>query len=284
MRTPSLPILSLCLALSLALASPSLAASFKSASHRTTSSTTALSTLLAPTPTLSAPSRQVQVPQLEQPVATRSARLGRLSETTCGGDGEVRDKQDAAVEKRWEGEQAIRFHEERLRRGSLAAAASPSQGRVLTLLLPHRLADVDLDGLGDQVRGSLPSNVALRRYVRLIDAFRLSSTQDVPTEITIYTTYGKPPIVDGGTIVETIWKGQSTLTVPGPSYLTLVRLTCRRSMFAVLTLLDHADLLSDRYDILHLAHDDSYVDSHKHRLTRRRVCSNVDGVRARRRG
>ncbi|BGP27293.1 hypothetical protein JCM10295v2_006257 [Rhodotorula toruloides] len=49
----------------------------------------------------------------------------------------------------------------------------------------------------------------------------VTNTQDVPAEVTIYTTYGEPPIVDGGTIVETIWKGQSTLTVPGPSYLTL---------------------------------------------------------------
>lgn len=48
-----------------------------------------------------------------------------------------------------------------------------------------------------------------------------SSTQEVPTAITISTTYGENPIVNGGTTVETIYKGASTLTVLGPSYLTL---------------------------------------------------------------
>jgi len=52
--------------------------------------------------------------------------------------------------------------------------------------------------------------------------FSRDSTQEVPTAITISTTVGEEnPIVNGGTTVETIYKGASTLTVAGPSYLTL---------------------------------------------------------------
>lgn len=45
----------------------------------------------------------------------------------------------------------------------------------------------------------------------------------MPDAVTIYTTYGESPAVDGGVITETVYKGASTLTVPGPSYLTIVR-------------------------------------------------------------
>ncbi len=53
----------------------------------------------------------------------------------------------------------------------------------------------------------------------------VTATQDVPTVITRTTTYGESPVVDGGTTTETVYKGESTLTVPGPSYLTLVSLS-----------------------------------------------------------
>ncbi|GAA6023407.1 hypothetical protein JCM11491_006461 [Sporobolomyces phaffii] len=49
----------------------------------------------------------------------------------------------------------------------------------------------------------------------------VTNTQEVPTAITVTTTYGENPAIDGGTTVETIYKGASTLTVLGPSYLTL---------------------------------------------------------------
>ncbi|GAA5995251.1 M50 family metallopeptidase [Rhodotorula paludigena] len=49
----------------------------------------------------------------------------------------------------------------------------------------------------------------------------VTNTEEVPKEVTIYTTYGESPVVDGGTIVETVYRGASTLTVLGPSYLTL---------------------------------------------------------------
>ncbi|KAK4329668.1 Peptidase M50B-like-domain containing protein [Rhodotorula toruloides] len=118
------------------------------------------------TPTLSAPSRQAQVPQLDQAVETQAARreamVERSSEAVVGGDGQVkRMEEEAGLKKRWQGWQTS------------------------------------------------------------TSTVWVTNTQDVPAEVTIYTTYGEPPIVDGGTIVESIWKGQSTLTVPGPSYLTL---------------------------------------------------------------
>lgn len=47
--------------------------------------------------------------------------------------------------------------------------------------------------------------------------------------MTIYTTYGESPAIDGGVITETVYKGASTLTVPGPSYLTIVRPACSSS-------------------------------------------------------
>ncbi|GAA5900790.1 uncharacterized protein JCM6883_004655 [Sporobolomyces salmoneus] len=49
----------------------------------------------------------------------------------------------------------------------------------------------------------------------------VTASQDVPTAITLTTTYGENRVVNGGTTVETIYKGASTLTVLGPSYLTL---------------------------------------------------------------
>ncbi|CEQ39400.1 SPOSA6832_00916, partial [Sporobolomyces salmonicolor] len=49
----------------------------------------------------------------------------------------------------------------------------------------------------------------------------VTNTDEVPTAITVYTTYGESPVVDGGTIVVTEYQGASTLTVLGPSYLTL---------------------------------------------------------------
>ncbi|BGP51228.1 hypothetical protein JCM10450v2_007157 [Rhodotorula kratochvilovae] len=49
----------------------------------------------------------------------------------------------------------------------------------------------------------------------------VTNTEDVPKEVTIYTTYGESPVVDGGTVTETVYKGAETLTVLGPSYLTL---------------------------------------------------------------
>ncbi|TNY22642.1 peptidase M50B-like-domain-containing protein [Rhodotorula diobovata] len=49
----------------------------------------------------------------------------------------------------------------------------------------------------------------------------VTNTEEVPKEVTIYTTYGESPVVDGGVITETVYRGASTLTVPGPSYLTI---------------------------------------------------------------
>ncbi|TKA50960.1 hypothetical protein B0A53_05741 [Rhodotorula sp. CCFEE 5036] len=49
----------------------------------------------------------------------------------------------------------------------------------------------------------------------------VTNTRDVPEILTVYTTYGESPMVDGGTTTETVYKGESTLTVLGPSYLTL---------------------------------------------------------------
>ncbi|GAA5990829.1 hypothetical protein JCM11641_000842 [Rhodosporidiobolus odoratus] len=49
----------------------------------------------------------------------------------------------------------------------------------------------------------------------------VTNTDEVPTAITMYTTYGESPVVDGGTTTETIYKGADTVTVLGPSYLTL---------------------------------------------------------------
>ncbi|GAA5826756.1 hypothetical protein JCM11251_002883 [Rhodosporidiobolus azoricus] len=49
----------------------------------------------------------------------------------------------------------------------------------------------------------------------------VTNTAEVPTAVTRYTTYGESPVVDGGTTTETIWKGADTVTVLGPSYLTL---------------------------------------------------------------
>ncbi|GAA5879875.1 hypothetical protein JCM16303_004380 [Sporobolomyces ruberrimus] len=49
----------------------------------------------------------------------------------------------------------------------------------------------------------------------------VTDTKEVPSAITISTTYGENPVVNGGTTFETIYKGASTLTVLGPSYLTL---------------------------------------------------------------
>ncbi|PRQ72310.1 Peptidase M50B-like-domain containing protein [Rhodotorula toruloides] len=162
MRTTSL--LAFSLAFSLALAS-SPAASLDPATT-VTSSLTASLIALATQPTLSAPSRQAQVPQLDQAVETQAARreamVERSSEAVVGGDGQVkRMEEEAGLKKRWQGWQTS------------------------------------------------------------TSTVWVTNTQDVPAEVTIYTTYGEPPIVDGGTIVESIWKGQSTLTVPGPSYLTL---------------------------------------------------------------
>ncbi|GAA6064432.1 hypothetical protein JCM10212_005311 [Sporobolomyces blumeae] len=67
----------------------------------------------------------------------------------------------------------------------------------------------------------------------------VTATDQVPTAITIYTTYGESPVIDGGTTTETIYKGVSTLTVPGPSYLTLTfyptTTTCETSRVTVPT-------------------------------------------------
>ncbi|GAA6023776.1 hypothetical protein JCM10207_001190 [Rhodosporidiobolus poonsookiae] len=49
----------------------------------------------------------------------------------------------------------------------------------------------------------------------------VTNTDEVPTAITLYTTYGESPVVNGGTTVETVYKGADTVTVLGPSYLTL---------------------------------------------------------------
>ncbi|GAA5848981.1 hypothetical protein JCM9279_004683 [Rhodotorula babjevae] len=49
----------------------------------------------------------------------------------------------------------------------------------------------------------------------------VTASEEVPDAVTIYTTYGESPAVDGGVITETVYKGASTLTVPGPSYLTI---------------------------------------------------------------
>ncbi|GAA5945028.1 M50 family metallopeptidase [Sporobolomyces koalae] len=51
----------------------------------------------------------------------------------------------------------------------------------------------------------------------------VTNTQEVPEVVTICTTLGveDPVTADGGTTTETIYKGASTLTVLGPSYLTL---------------------------------------------------------------
>ncbi|GAA6042441.1 hypothetical protein JCM8097_008454 [Rhodosporidiobolus ruineniae] len=49
----------------------------------------------------------------------------------------------------------------------------------------------------------------------------VTNTAEVPTAITLYTTYGESPVVDGGTTTETIYKGADTVTVLGPSYLTI---------------------------------------------------------------
>ncbi|GAA5948297.1 hypothetical protein JCM3765_001358 [Sporobolomyces pararoseus] len=49
----------------------------------------------------------------------------------------------------------------------------------------------------------------------------VTNTQEVPTAITLSTTVGENPVINGGTTIETIYKGASTLTVAGPSYLTL---------------------------------------------------------------
>lgn len=46
-------------------------------------------------------------------------------------------------------------------------------------------------------------------------------SEDVPTQVTFYTTFGESPVVDGGTTTITEYKGESTLTVPGPQYITL---------------------------------------------------------------
>ncbi|GAA5920891.1 hypothetical protein JCM3775_003995 [Rhodotorula graminis] len=49
----------------------------------------------------------------------------------------------------------------------------------------------------------------------------VTASDEVPDAVTVYTTYGESPAVDGGVITETVYKGASTLTVPGPSYLTI---------------------------------------------------------------
>ncbi|GAA5866083.1 hypothetical protein JCM8547_000592 [Rhodosporidiobolus lusitaniae] len=49
----------------------------------------------------------------------------------------------------------------------------------------------------------------------------VTNTDEVPTAVTVYTTYGESPVVDGGTVVETVYKGADTVTILGPSYLTL---------------------------------------------------------------
>ncbi|KAK4698717.1 hypothetical protein P7C70_g7553, partial [Phenoliferia sp. Uapishka_3] len=49
----------------------------------------------------------------------------------------------------------------------------------------------------------------------------VTATDQVPTAVTIYTTYGESQNVDGGTTTITKYQGASTLTVEGPSYLTL---------------------------------------------------------------
>ncbi|GAA5868583.1 hypothetical protein JCM3774_005436 [Rhodotorula dairenensis] len=49
----------------------------------------------------------------------------------------------------------------------------------------------------------------------------VTNTHDVPAIVTQYTTCGESPLVDGGTVTETVYRGESTLTVLGPSYLTL---------------------------------------------------------------
>ncbi|KAM0753661.1 hypothetical protein T439DRAFT_160328 [Meredithblackwellia eburnea MCA 4105] len=49
----------------------------------------------------------------------------------------------------------------------------------------------------------------------------VTDTQDIPTAVTVYETYGESPGVDGGTTTITKYQGASTLTVQGPSYLTI---------------------------------------------------------------
>ncbi|KPV72659.1 uncharacterized protein RHOBADRAFT_46703 [Rhodotorula graminis WP1] len=49
----------------------------------------------------------------------------------------------------------------------------------------------------------------------------VTASDEVPDAVTVYTTYGESPAVDGGVITETVYKDASTLTVPGPSYLTI---------------------------------------------------------------
>ncbi|ORY88232.1 peptidase M50B-like-domain-containing protein [Leucosporidium creatinivorum] len=49
----------------------------------------------------------------------------------------------------------------------------------------------------------------------------VTATDDIPTAITVWETYGESPVVDGGTTTITGYQGDSTLTVAGPTYVTL---------------------------------------------------------------
>lgn len=89
----------------------------------------------------------------------------------------------------------------------------------------------------------------------------MRSTRDVPSVITQYTTYGESPVVDGGTITETVYKGEATLTVPGPSYLTLVRLFAGHQPARLInTDTWSPDILSHHDDVRHLAYHHSDRD------------------------
>lgn len=94
--------------------------------------------------------------------------------------------------------------------------AAPQPSPVFNPLLPPRATAT-----------ALPERTADLVQKRWVDwntttsTIYVTNTNEVPTAITLYTTYGQNPIVDGGTLTITEYKGADTVTVLGPSYVTL---------------------------------------------------------------
>lgn len=70
-------------------------------------------------------------------------------------------------------------------------------------------------------RRSTLRRTALLHHDRAPLTYFLYSTDQVPTAITVWETFGESPVVDGGTTIITEYQGDSTLTVAGPQYITL---------------------------------------------------------------
>ncbi|GAA5895389.1 hypothetical protein JCM6882_006238 [Rhodosporidiobolus microsporus] len=107
--------------------------------------------------------------------------------------------------------------------GARASPAGQAEGTRATAIPKAAVEEKgDIEMVGGEVRGAGGKmEKRWEGWETSTETVYVTNTNEVPTAVTMYTTYGESPVVDGGTITETIWKGADTVTVLGPSYLTL---------------------------------------------------------------